>query len=70
LPLLLAWLVVELRRPLRTVVASLLEHAPAAAAVAVVLFNACYYLFKVGGDHFEYRVLSQLVRPLEDAMNR
>jgi arabinofuranosyltransferase len=55
------WLVVELRRPLAAVVGALLDHVPALAAVAVVAFNACYYLFKVGGDHFEYRVLSQLV---------
>lgn len=63
-PLLGAWLVVEARRSVGAVgaaVAALAGHVPALAAVGVVLFNACYYLFQVGGDHFEYRVLSQLV---------
>jgi arabinofuranosyltransferase len=32
-----------------------------AAAVAAVLLHFAYYTFVVGGDHFEYRVYSQLV---------
>lgn len=60
-PILGLWLIAELRRPLRGTIAALLDHAPAFAAVAVALFNACYYLFQVGGDHFEYRVLSSTV---------
>lgn len=60
-PLAAVWLVVELRAPLRAIIAALADRVPGLAAVAIVLFNACYYLFKVGGDHFEYRVLSQLV---------
>jgi len=59
-PLAAAWLVVQLRRPARAF-AALADHVPALAAAGAVLFNACYYLFKVGGDHFEYRVLSPLV---------
>ncbi len=53
------WLAVHARHPLRAL-AALRHHAPAVAAVGVVLFNAGYYLLKVGGDHFEYRVLSPL----------
>jgi arabinofuranosyltransferase len=60
-PLVAVWLAVELRRPWRDVGAQLAAHVPALAAIAVVSFNASYYLFVVGGDHFEYRVLSQLV---------
>jgi hypothetical protein len=39
----------------------LCNHVPAVAAVGIALFNAAYYVLVVGGDHFEYRVLSQLV---------
>jgi arabinofuranosyltransferase len=56
-----AWLGAELRRGPRAVAGALSRHLPAVAAVAVVLFNAGYYAFRVGGDHFEYRVLSPLV---------
>ena len=57
----ITWVGFELRRGLRAIVGSLLTNVPALAAVVVALFNAGYYCFKVGGDHFEYRVLSQLV---------
>ncbi len=53
-----AWLLV--RQP-RRLAGWFGNAAPAAGAVAVVLFNTGYYLFQVGGDHFEYRVLSPLV---------
>jgi arabinofuranosyltransferase len=55
----LPWLLSQARAGVAAVGRALLANAPAAAAVAVVLFNAGYYCFKVGGDHFEYRVLSQ-----------
>ena len=60
-PLAAAWVVAELRCGGRTVFRTLSHHVPAVAAVAVTLFNAGYFVFVVGGDHFEYRVLSQLV---------
>ena len=65
-PVAACWLVVECRRAgfagsLALVNGTLRHHLPAVAAVLVALFNAGYYLFAVGGDHFEYRVLSQLV---------
>jgi arabinofuranosyltransferase len=56
----LAWLAAVLGRGPVAAARALLDRAPAAAAVAVVGFNAAYYCVKVGGDHFEYRVLSQL----------
>jgi len=64
-PVAVCWLVVECRRAHAGVPAlvtgTLRHHLPAVAAVLVTLFNAGYYLIAVGGDHFEYRVLSQLV---------
>ena len=60
LPIAAAWLVGELVRGPRAAAGALWRHVPAVAAVAVVSFNAGYYLLKVGGDHFEYRVLSPL----------
>lgn len=56
-----AWVVLELRRGLQSMFASVLNNVPATAAVVVVVFNASYYCLMVGGDHFEYRVLSHLV---------
>jgi arabinofuranosyltransferase len=61
LPIAAVWVASELARGPRAAVAALVRHVPAVAAVAVVLFNAGYYLLKVGGDHFEYRVLSPTV---------
>jgi len=57
LPLALVWVVVAARR----LVASFALHLPAFAAVGTVLFQVGYYVLEVGGDHFEYRVFSQLV---------
>ena len=56
----LPWLVSGLRGGVVAALRALFERAPATAAVVVVAFNATYYCFQVGGDHFEYRVLSQL----------
>ena len=61
LPLAALWVVVECRRAGRHLVATLLAGLPAVAAVTATLCHAGYYLLLVGGDHFEYRVLSQLV---------
>ncbi|MBL8751789.1 MAG: hypothetical protein JNK15_00705 [Planctomycetes bacterium] len=61
-PIVLVWAVVELaRRGAVGVIEAMCRHVTAVAAVGIALFNAGYYLFKVGGDHFEYRVLSQTV---------
>jgi arabinofuranosyltransferase len=60
-PLAAVWVVVELRRAGGSLLRTLSHHVPAVAAVAITLFNAGYFVFVVGGDHFEYRVLSQLV---------
>ncbi|HEX6812096.1 MAG TPA: hypothetical protein VF384_10775 [Planctomycetota bacterium] len=61
LPIAAAWLAVECRRGLATVQRALLDNLPAAAAVAAVVVHTGYYVLRVGGDHFEYRVLSQLI---------
>lgn len=60
-PLLAVWLVVELARGGRLVFAPLLDRLPGLAVVGAVAFHTGYYLLVVGGDHFEYRVLSHLV---------
>ncbi|HEU4419650.1 MAG TPA: hypothetical protein VFT55_11985 [Planctomycetota bacterium] len=60
-PIAVAWLVVECRRGLANAGRALLDNLPATAAVAAVLFHSGYYVVKVGGDHFEYRVFSQLI---------
>ncbi len=55
------WVVVAIARSHRRVPALLWQRLPAVAAVATVLVHAGYYVLRVGGDHFEYRVLSELV---------
>ncbi len=55
------WLVVEHGRRPTFLWRVSMQHTPAVAAVAAVVFHAGYYVLKVGGDHFEYRVFSQLV---------
>jgi arabinofuranosyltransferase len=60
-PIVVAWVAVECRRGLANVRRALLDNLPATAAVAAVVFHCGYYVFKVGGDHFEYRVFSQLI---------
>jgi len=57
----LAWLGVELARARGEVLRRLWLQLPATAAVAAMLFHAGYYVLRVGGDHFEYRVLGHLV---------
>jgi arabinofuranosyltransferase len=56
-----AWGIVELVRGGRTALAAVAAHLPAVAAVAAVSVQVGYYVLRVGGDHFEYRVLTQLV---------
>jgi arabinofuranosyltransferase len=61
-PITAVWAVIEVaRHGVFGTIGALLARVPAVAAVVVAVFNASYYLFKVGGDHFEYRVLSQTV---------
>jgi arabinofuranosyltransferase len=57
----LAWLAVSLRRGRLGLGVLAVERLPAVAAVAATLFQVGYYVVRVGGDHFEYRVLSHLV---------
>jgi arabinofuranosyltransferase len=61
LPITIVWLAVECQRGSANVQRALLDNVPAAVAVATVVAHAGYYVLRVGGDHFEYRVLSQLV---------
>ncbi|MFY9345429.1 MAG: hypothetical protein WAT39_23255, partial [Planctomycetota bacterium] len=56
-----AWLLREQVRQGRFLWHCVRDHAPAAAAVGACLFQVGYYVFRVGGDHFEYRVFSHLV---------
>jgi hypothetical protein len=54
------WLAVAIARrpsPLRLCA----DHLPAIAMTAAVIWQIGYYVLVVGGDHFEYRVLSHLV---------
>ncbi|MCK5944840.1 MAG: hypothetical protein KAI24_22825, partial [Planctomycetes bacterium] len=60
-PIALLWLVVELARGPARAWRALLDHLPAVAAVGAVLFHVGYYVVRVGGDPFEYRVFSHLV---------
>ncbi|MBM3974586.1 MAG: hypothetical protein FJ301_10855 [Planctomycetes bacterium] len=61
IPALLApvWLAVEHARDRAFLLRALRERTAALAVVAACLFHAGYYVLRVGGDHFEYRVLSQ-----------
>ena len=60
-PVLLVWLGSEWRRFQRATWRVLWLAAPALAAIGATVFHASYYVLKVGGDHFEYRVLCELV---------
>jgi len=61
LPLAALWLVVEARRAGHALPRLLWDRLPALAAIGATLCQCGYYVFVVGGDHFEYRVFSQLV---------
>lgn len=60
-PMALVWATVRLARHRGHLAAAAWRHLPACAAVATVVCHAGFYVLAVGGDHFEYRVLSQLV---------
>ena len=55
------WLWRSLRRVGRQLPTVLDQHLPTVAVVAAFTAHAGYYIVRVGGDHFEYRVLSHLV---------
>lgn len=57
----LVWIVVEHVRDRVFLWRALVDRPAATAAVGACLVHAAYYVFRVGGDHFEYRVFSQLV---------
>ncbi|HEX6813166.1 MAG TPA: hypothetical protein VF384_16200 [Planctomycetota bacterium] len=61
LPIAIVWLASELRRGTAATLHMLASNVPALAAVAVTLAHVGYYLLRVGGDPFEYRVLSHLI---------
>jgi arabinofuranosyltransferase len=54
-------LVVGLARRSISLRTLLRDHLPAVAVTAAVLFHVGYYVLRVGGDHFEYRVLSHTI---------
>ena len=55
------WVVVALARARGGILRVVWERLPAFAAAAVVIFHVGYYCLRVGGDPFEYRVLSYLI---------
>ena len=55
------WAVAALARGAGAALRLALARAPACAAVGAVLFHVGYYCLRVGGDPFEYRVLSYLI---------
>jgi arabinofuranosyltransferase len=57
----LVWIAVEHVRRADFVARIAREHTAALAAVGACAVHAGYYVFRVGGDHFEYRVFSQWV---------
>ena len=61
IPLALVWVVVELRRAGVKTARVLADQLPAGAAVTAVVVATAYYVFVVGGDHFEFRVFAHLV---------
>jgi len=61
LPVAIAWCIAEWRAGTASLLRRLAEQAPAVVAVATTLFGVAYYVLRVGGDHFEYRVFSHVV---------
>ncbi len=60
-PLAFVWAITEVARRGGATVRWLFAELPAVAAVTAVIAHVGYYTLRVGGDPFEYRVLSQLV---------
>jgi arabinofuranosyltransferase len=61
LPIALVWLLLELRRGPKAALRRHADNLPAVTAVAATLAHVGYYVLCVGGDPFEYRVLSHLI---------
>lgn len=61
LPFGLGWLLVAARALGGGAMRVATTHLSATAAVATTVVHVGYYVVKVGGDHFEYRVLSHLL---------
>jgi arabinofuranosyltransferase len=55
------WLVVEWRRGPQALVRRFADNLPAVAAVSALCVQVGYYVLQVGGDTFEFRVLSHLI---------
>jgi arabinofuranosyltransferase len=60
-PIVLVWALAELARGPGRALRAIADNLPALAAVGALLFHLGYYVIRVGGDPFEYRVLSHLV---------
>ena len=61
LPIALVWLLLELRHGPKVALRRHADNLPQVAAVAATLVHVGYYVLRVGGDPFEYRVLSHLI---------
>jgi arabinofuranosyltransferase len=55
------WLGIEHLRQPSFLWRCLVDRSPAVLAVTACLAHVAYYVLRVGGDHFEYRVFSQFV---------
>jgi len=60
-PVAFVWVAMDTFVHRRELLATYWRRLPAVAVISAVAFHTGYYILKVGGDHFEYRVLSQLV---------
>ncbi|MCB9880121.1 MAG: hypothetical protein H6835_21210, partial [Planctomycetes bacterium] len=57
----LVWVTAALLRRTRWLLRCAIDRPAATAATAAIVAQVAYYVLKVGGDHFEYRVFSHLV---------
>ena len=57
----LAWLSVAISREKGGVLRAFFASGPSSMVVCVLVAHAGYYTLVIGGDHFEYRVLSHLI---------
>lgn len=55
------WLVSNASSGLRARLRNLAAHVPAVLAVSAIVAHVGYYTLRVGGDHFDYRMVSHLV---------
>ncbi len=60
-PVAAVWAAHDTWRHRTSLLATTMRRMPAFAALGAIVIHVGYYVYQVGGDHFEYRVLSQLV---------